>query len=226
MLGIIGGLGPKASAYFYDMITYKTDVESDQEHLNIAILSHPTIPDRTTYILDHSKENPYPYLLNDVKILEKLGADMIAIPCNTSCYFHNQLQSNTKCIVNNMVDDTIKYCSDSGLKKVAILATDGTINSKLYQQSCDKYQIEYEIPNEDIQKQVMSVIYDDVKKGVQVDKFKWDSIINSLGTENIILGCTELSYLKKDLKLDNKFIDPLEVQVEKILNFFNKPIKK
>lgn len=92
MLGIIGGLGPKASAYFYDMITDKTDVESDQEHLNIAILSHPTIPDRTEYILDHTKENPYPYLLEDVKTLESMGAKMIAIPCNTSCYFYNELQ--------------------------------------------------------------------------------------------------------------------------------------
>ena len=86
-LGIIGGLGPYASSYFYELITKKTKAQKDQEHLNIIILSHAKTPDRTAYILDNSKENPYPYLLKDCKILEKLGCKLISIPCNTSTYF-------------------------------------------------------------------------------------------------------------------------------------------
>ena len=225
ILGIIGGLGPKASAYFYDLITDATYAEKDQDHLNIIILSHPTIPDRTQYILDHTKENPYPYLLNDIKLLESLGAEMITIPCNTSCYFHDELQKNTKCIVNNMVEDTIRYCDSVGIKKVAILATNGTISSNLYQKACEKYNIEYEIPNKNIQRDVMSVIYDDIKKGNSVKLSKWDNIIASLNSKYIILGCTELSYLKKTKKLGDNFIDPLEIQVKIILKYYNKAIR-
>ena len=225
MLGIIGGLGPKASAYFYNLITDKTDALKDQDHLNIIILSHPTIPDRTEYILDNSKKNPYPYLLNDVKLLEKMGVKMIAIPCNTSCYFHGELQKNTSCIVNNMVEDTIKHCNDLGINKVAILATDGTIRSGLYQKACDKYDIEYEVPNESIQREVMSIIYDDLKQGMEVSVDKWNRIVESLDSKYVILGCTELSYLKSSLKLDEHFIDPLEVQVDIILKYFKKQKK-
>ena len=225
ILGIIGGLGPQASAYFYDMITNLTDADKDQEHINIILLSHSTIPDRTKYILDHTNDNPYPYLLKDVKLLESLGAKMIAIPCNTSCYFHDLLQSNTKVIINNMVDDTIAYLRDKEVKKVVILATDGTIQSILYQQACLKYNIEYEVPNNLIQKKVMSVIYDYVKKGIEVDKKLWNDIVNSFDYKYIILGCTELSYLKKNLKLADNFIDPLEIQTRKIIDFFGKKVK-
>ena len=100
-LGIVGGLGPLASSYLYEMITQKTNAKKDQDHLNIVLLSHPAIPDRTKYILNESKENPFPYLLNDCKILENLGVKIISIPCNTSCYFHEKLQNNNIHGTNN-----------------------------------------------------------------------------------------------------------------------------
>ena len=68
-LGIIGGVGPLASSYLYEMITKNTKATSDQEHLDIILLSHASIPDRTAYILGNSDENPYPYLLEDCKKL-------------------------------------------------------------------------------------------------------------------------------------------------------------
>lgn len=226
VLGIIGGLGPQASAYFYDMITNMTKADKDQDHINIILLSHSTIPDRTEYILDNSKENPYPYLLEDVKTLEKMGAKMIFIPCNTSCYFHEQLQANTTSIVNNMIDDTILNLKERNITKVAIMATDGTISSNLYQDSCKKYNIEYEMPSQEVQKTIMSIIYDKVKKGIKVDEKTWNKVIETFESKYIILGCTELSYLKRMLDLDNNFIDPLEVQARKIIHFFGKEINE
>ena len=226
VLGIIGGLGPKASAYFYDMITDMTVANKDQEHLNIILLSHSTIPDRTEYILDNSKDNPYPYLLEDVKTLERLGAKMIAIPCNTSCYFHKELQANTNVIVNNMVEDTILELKKHNIEQVAIMATSGTIASELYQKACIKYNIKYELPSKEVQQEIMSIIYDKVKKGEKVELENWQNVINSFKSKHIILGCTELSYLKRELCLNSDFIDPLEIQAKKVLNFFGKKINK
>lgn len=224
-LGIIGGLGPLASAYFYEMITNMTAAEKDQEHIDMIILSHASIPDRTAYILGESSESPLPYLLEDVKTLEKMGAKMIAIPCNTSCYFHEELQKNTSVVVNNMVDDTINYLKSINVKKVAVLATTGTIKSNLYQESCQKYNLECEIPSSENQARVMSIIYDNVKKGIPVDFDAWNRVITSLDAEAVILGCTELSVLKEELLLTDRFIDPLEIQAHKIIKFFNKKIK-
>lgn len=225
ILGIIGGLGPLASAYFYEMLTNMTEASKDQDHIDTIILSHASIPDRTAYILGESSDSPLPLLLEDVKVLEKMGAKMIAIPCNTSCYFHEELQKSTSVIINNMVDDTVSYLKSKNVKKVAILATTGTIRSNLYQESCKKYQLDYEIPSSENQERVMSIIYDNVKKGVPVDIDKWNRIITSLDADAVILGCTELSVLKEELLLTGRFIDPLEIQARKIIKFFNKKVK-
>ena len=116
-LGIIGGLGPLASSYLYELITKNTKADKDQEHLNIVILSHPSIPDRTAYIFNNTSENPYPYLLEDCKILCTMGVKMISIPCNTSCYFHEKLQNEIDIPINNLVKNTVKYIKECNFKK-------------------------------------------------------------------------------------------------------------
>ena len=155
------------------MITRRTKVNHDQDHIDIILLSHASIPDRTNYILDHSQENPYPYLLDDCKLLEKLGAKMISIPCNTAQYFHDQLQQEIGIPINNLITETVQYIKEKKYKKVAILATEGTIKTKLYQQELDKYQIGYVLPD---QEKVTRIIYEYVKKGKNVTQNLVDEI--------------------------------------------------
>ncbi len=218
-LGIVGGLGPMASSYLYEMITKETKVYKDQEHLNIALLSYASTPDRTNFILGESDESPYPYLLQNCKILEKLGAKMISIPCNTSCFFHEKLQSEINVPINNLVKNTCEYVSNKNYKKVAILATTGTINSNLYQNYLDRYGIEYVLPD---QNKVMEIIYDYIKCGKEVSLDLLKDVTDNLNVDAYILGCTELSILKSKLNLDDTFIDPLEIECKNILNFFGK----
>ena len=218
-LGIVGGLGPLASSYLYEMITKNTKAKKDQEHLNIILLSYCSTPDRTNYILGKSDESPYPYLLKNCKILEKLGVKRISIPCNTSCYFHEKLQEQLSIPISNIIKNTVEYIHKQGYKKVSILATKGTIESNLYQQELEKYNIEYDTPN---QEKVMEIIYDYVKSGKEVSKEKFDTITKNTNSEAYILGCTELSILKGKLNLTENFIDPLEIETENILTFFNK----
>lgn len=218
-LGIVGGLGPLASSYLYELITKNTKARKDQEHLNIVILSHPTIPDRTAYIIGDSSDNPYPYLLEDCITLQNMGVKMISIPCNTSCYFHEKLQGEIDVPINNLIKNTVKYIKDKGYKKVAILATEGTIKSHLYQNELDKNGIDYLCPKND---EVMEIIYDYIKCGKDVDYEKVYNITKDTYVDAIILGCTELSILKGKLNLGERYIDPLEIEVKNILDFFNK----
>lgn len=221
-LGIIGGLGPLASCYFYKLITEKTKATKDQDHLNIILLSDAKTPDRTSYILDHNKENPYPYLLKDCQTLEKLGCKLISIPCNTSTYFHDELQKQIKIPISNMIENTAAYIKNKQFKTAAILATTGTITSNLYQKALEKYNIKYILPN---QENVMQIIYGCVKQGKPVPNNLWEDTIKNLNCDCYILGCTELSILKTQFKLPNNFIDPLEIEAEKILEFFGKERK-
>lgn len=217
-LGIIGGLGPYASSYFYELITKKTKAQKDQDHLNIIILSHAKVPDRTAYILDNSQENPYPFLVKDCEILEKLGCKLISIPCNTSTYFHNELQKHVNIPISNMIENTAEFIKNK-YKKVAILATTGTITSKLYQNALEKRNINFILPN---QENVMKIIYDYIKQGKDIPNELWENTIQNLDCDCYILGCTELSILKSKLNLEENFIDPLEIEVNNILTFFDK----
>ena len=218
-LGIIGDLDPLASSYLYEMITKKEKATKDQDHLNIIILSHPSIPDRTKYILKESNESPLPYLIEDAKILKKLGVKMISIPCNTSCYFHEKLQKEINIPISNLVKNTVKYLKEKNIKNVAVLATKGTIKSNLYQKELKKENINYITPNEE---KVMEIIYNYIKAGKEVTNELFSECIKGINADAFILGCTELSLLKSKLNITDKFIDPLEIEVNNILNFFNK----
>ena len=79
-LGIIGGMGPMATIYFMRKIIDMTDAATDQEHIEIAVEHCPGIPDRTAYILDHTKENPLPSIIRAGNVLADAGAEKIAIP--------------------------------------------------------------------------------------------------------------------------------------------------
>lgn len=221
-LGIIGGLGPLASSYFYELITKKTKAEKDQDHLNIILLSDAKTPDRTAYILNKQNENPYPYLLKDCQILEKLGCKLISIPCNTSTYFHKELQKQINIPISNMIENTAKYIKSKNYSSAAILATTGTISSNLYQNALYKEKIGYNLPNQD---NVMKIIYEYIKKGKEVPIDLWENTIKNLNCDCYILGCTELSILKEKFNLKENFIDPLEIEAEKILEFFHKERK-
>ena len=77
-LGVIGGLGPMASAYFLELLVRMTDAATDQEHLDVTLLCRPSIPDRTAAILGKSKDSPVPMMQAAAKELEQAGAAYIA----------------------------------------------------------------------------------------------------------------------------------------------------
>ncbi|MCM3388539.1 cysteate racemase [Ureibacillus chungkukjangi] len=216
-LGIIGGVGPLATMFIGEMIVRRTSATKDQEHVHTIIDNDTSIPDRTAYILDQTKENPVPYLVKDAVKLADAGADLICIPCNTAHTFYEDLQSASPVPVLHMIRETAKRAASTGAKRVGVLATDGTLASGVYQQALIEQDIEPVVPDMVIQHQVMSVIYDYVKAGKEVSEHQWHVIEQAmlqLDCDKIILGCTELSIVNKDLKLDNRYIDSLMVLAE------------
>lgn len=216
-LGVIGGVGPLSTAYFMEVVINHTDAKTDQEHIDMIVLNHTEIPDRTAFILDNSKESPVPFMVEDAKKLEAWGASVIATPCNTAHYFYDELQSSVKIPIINMIEETAKALSNEGAKRVGIMATNGTVQTKLFQNALLKFGIEPIVPSAENQQFVMDIIYDNVKAGVPLDVEKFKSVTNELrlqGCDRVILGCTELSVLKRDYSLNDYYIDSLEVLSE------------
>ncbi|WP_434798888.1 aspartate/glutamate racemase family protein [Terrisporobacter vanillatitrophus] len=214
-VGVLGGLGPMASVYFYEMVVNMTEAKTDQEHVDMIITNRATTPDRTAFIVGNSNEDPSKILIDDAKKLEKYGVDFIVITCNTAHYFYEKIVNSVNIPLVNIVEETIKHAKVTNHKKLGILATTGNIKTNLYQNMCEKYDIEYLVLDENRQSQIMEIIYDDIKSGKPADMDKFNSIVDYLkenSCDGVILGCTELSILKNDNKLDGNFyIDSLEV---------------
>lgn len=216
-LGILGGMGPQATQIFYQRILDRTDAECDQEHLPTLILSDTEMPDRTTAILSGEGEKVYQRLLADARLLERNGCTAIAIPCNTSHYFVDKLQKELGAPIIHMVRETCKVLAKRGCKRVGILATDGTIQTQTYQKECAAQGFEGIAPDEATQKLVMSIIYDEIKKGEKGSREKFaaiDRALRAMGCDAAILGCTELSVYRVYHGLPDYYVDAMEVLVE------------
>lgn len=216
-LGIIGGMGPEATVDFYNRIVKHTLASKDQEHLDMIILNHASIIDRT-YALKNGLEQVLLDSLNeDLKVMEKLKVSHIAIPCNTCHTLYNKIQSLTTIPIINMVEETVKYIASnkSNYKKIGIMATDGTILSGMYQNWFDKYNLSLHAPQKDVQAQIMDIIYTDVKgKGI-FDNDKFKKVLTYFlqnSCDHVILGCTELSGFKEKFK--SYSIDPMDFLVK------------
>ena len=220
VLGVLGGMGPLATQLFYKMVIEKTDANCDQEHLNMIILSHATMPDRTKEILAGRSEELLELLLRDAEMLESNGAGVIAIPCNTSHVLIERLQQGVGIPIINMVEETVKHIVNTFQEKdlqIGILATDGTINMGLYQKTLEKAGITPVIPSPESQKLVMKIIYDGVKNGGEIDFsdfLKIQEEIFGKKCKAAILACTELSCFKEMYKLPPYYIDAMGILTE------------
>lgn len=213
-LGVIGGLGPMATAYFMELLTKMSDAKTDQEHMEVLIYSRPSIPDRTKYILGGSDESPLPVMISAGEKLREAGANLLAVPCVTAHYFHGALERELGLPVIDGLSETASYLGREKKDCVGILATDGTIQSGLLQNVLGNCGIQSVVPGEESQKKVTSMVYDEIKAGKQADMKKFEQVSEELfgrGAQVVLLACTELSLIKKENALPAGYLDILEV---------------
>jgi aspartate racemase len=180
----------------------------------MIIYNSPGIPDRTAYILGKSDRNPLPQIIALGKKLKEQEVTCVAIPCITAHYFHQQIQDGIGLPVIHAIRDTADTLCKAGIERVGIMATDGTISSGIFQKEIEAAGMQAVLPNEKAQAAVMSLIYDDVKAGKQADMRKFIEVrdhLKSAGAQVVVLGCTELSVIKKDYDLGEGIIDAMEV---------------
>ncbi len=229
VLGIIGGLGPMATVHLLELLVNISNVQVDQEHLNSLVYNLPSIPDRTAYIKGESNEDPRIKMIEALKSMESQGADYVGIPCITAHCFFEELSSSIEIPIINIISETIDYLKREKIKSVGIMATNGTIGIGIFQKYLEENNIKWYIPNEYYQEKVMDIIYKEIKASnyINLDKFNEVSDhLKELGSEKIILGCTELSLINKEYKLDNTYIDLLKILAAKSLLMGDIPIKE
>ncbi len=217
-VGILGGMGPKSTIDLMRKIVENTPAQKDQEHIRMLVDNRPQIPDRTRAILGQGP-SPLPMLRESAQLLEKWGAQMIAIPCNTAHHFIDEIQKIVAIPVLNM----IKLLSDhlhrnySPGQPILLLATSGSLKTNLFQKYLNDFELI--IPPEHIQNSlVMEAIYG--KQGIKAignnasSRQKMLDAIDALSERKpicSIAGCTEIGIALKGVTLKIPVIDPLDL---------------
>ncbi|PRZ03800.1 aspartate racemase [Isoptericola sp. CG 20/1183] len=216
-VGVIGGVGPLATAYFLQRVVQLTAAERDQEHVDMVVLNHATVPDRTDFVVGRSTLDPGPVLARDARRLERFGVSFLVMPCNTAHYFTQQVLDAITVPFVSIVDVTVAAARRRapGLTKVGLLATAGTVASGVYDDAFAAHGIEVVTPDADDQARVSTVIYDQVKAGRPADPDELRAVAAGLvarGAGVVVLGCTELSVAAVDHGLldEPPFLDSMD----------------
>ncbi len=217
-IGIIGGMGPLATVDLYSRIVKRTKAQRDQEHIHVIIDSNTNIPDRTKAILGGG-DDPTIELVKSAQRLEQAGADFLIMPCNTAHFFIDKIKESVNIPFINMVEETVKHTFNKYGKDtvVGLMATDGTIKSKIYEDYYNDMGIKTVIP-EKTQEKIMKFIYDIIKSGNYEEGtdlfFECANELKDMGAQAFLLGCTELSSAQYLYKIEGPYINPMEVITE------------
>lgn len=204
LVGVVGGVGPLATAYFLARVVRLTDAATDQEHVDLVVHQRASIPDRTAFLLGRSTDDPGPVMAACARDLVRLGAETVVLPCNTAEPFLPQVEAAAGVPVLGIVAATVAAAAARvpGLRRVGVLATDGTLAARTYHDELARAGLEAVVPGPEDQAAVMAVIYEQVKAGRPADVAALAAVADRLvaaGAGCVALACTELSVLHDEL---------------------------
>lgn len=223
-IGILGGMGPLATADLFRKIVENTRAASDADHIRVYIDSNSAIPDRTAAILSGGPD-PVPEMLSALRSLEKCGADCVIMPCNTAHYFLPRLREQTELPILDMLEITAERCAARFPGRTAcVLATRGTLETGLYDRALQRRGVARLLPNEAERDVLMHLIYDVVKasRPIKPEMESWHDLLSSLaerGADYFILGCTELPIVASTLAHPGPFVDPTRELAREAIRF-------
>jgi aspartate racemase len=198
-LGVIGGMGPLATAAFLQTLTIQTDARRDQDHLRVLIESDPQIPDRTSFLLGDGPD-PRPQIIAVARRLEEAGADLLVMPCNTASIFTDDIAAAVNVPLVPWISTAVDTVARCGPRVVGLLATTGTLVAGMYQQAFAALGIGTVQPRDAALHDVMDAIYGagGVKTSGGVAPANRDRLASAAqtlageGAEVLLLACTEL----------------------------------
>ncbi len=228
-IGIVGGVGPFASALLYRHLTQNTIARQDQDHHDVTLISYPArIPDRTAYLLRETTANPLPAVLSIVDTLISLGANVIGIPCNTmhapefllpiQAHVHGQGVQFV-----DMIEETVEQIQESSTPKVVCaLTTAGAAAVNVFGPYLRQAGLKQIVIDERLQSELQEAIYAEAyglksvncppsEQAEEIVRRAID-VACARGADRVILGCTELSTIESLSDLGTELIvDPLRV---------------
>ena len=193
IVGVLGGMGPEATVDFMATVIAFTPAASDQDHVHMIVDNDPTIPARQDAILRDGAD-PGPAMAAMAKRLSDAGADFLVIPCNTAHAFTSQVTAAVDIPLLSIIDVTVAACG--AFDKLGLLATEGCLRSRVYQNAFEKIDNELVLPSEDELREFTELAFR-IKRGdkgddVTAGMLQLSNALVERGAQAIIAGCTEI----------------------------------
>ncbi len=197
VLGVLGGMGPLASAEFMRRLTLLTTAERDQDHIPAVLWSDPRVPDRTAARTGGGPD-PLPWLLRGISGLEAAGCGAIAIPCNTAHGWFDAMQSATRLPILHIVDAAAEELARLGVPggPIGVMGTAGTLAMNLYQQRLQGRGYTCLVPEPAEMQALVTPAIAEVKANRVTAAYEplaeAARILHHRGARAVVLGCTEI----------------------------------
>lgn len=227
IIGILGGMGPLATADLFEKIVRLTDAACDNDHIHIIIDNNAQIPDRTAAIL-HGGPDPVPAMLASARLLERARCDAILMPCNTAHYFIGRLQSGVSVPFLNMLEETARAVRAAGIARVGLLATDGTCRTGIYEKAMAACGVATLLPEPDDQRMVMETIYQVKAQDEDLPVARLRELAEKFrarGAGGLVLGCTELPIAFEQIPTALPQYDPTTILAKSAIRFAGKRVR-
>ena len=201
ILGVLGGMGPLASAQFMLRLTLLTPASRDQDHIPAVLWSDPRVPDRTRGKLeggDDPLRDPLPWLLHGIAGLRQAGCGAIAIPCNTAHGWYDAMQDAAGVPILHIVDAAAAELrrADIGPGTIGVMGTQGTLDMRLYQDRLHGLGWDCIIPGRDEMDRLVTPAIALVKANRVAAAYpplvEAANALAGRGAAAVVLGCTEI----------------------------------
>jgi aspartate racemase len=224
-LGILGGMGPAASAEFITRLIQQTSASCDQEHIPFVLWNEPRTPDRSTSMRD-GNDYPLPYLKEGILSLKSVGCDYIVIPCNSAHYWYDEMNT-LGILILHIVDSVVDELKnlDISNQTIGVLGTQGTIEYGIYQQRLEKQGWKCIVPDQHEMDYFVQPAIHFIKAGNMVEaNLLLVKVIDSLISREakaVVLGCTELPLAVRELKQNGiPLINSIDSLVKKAISYY------
>ncbi|TKH18465.1 amino acid racemase [Bacillus wiedmannii] len=222
MIGILAGMGPKSTGPFVDTVVagcqtiYGAKHDMDFPHMMIYSCPTPFYMDRPI-----DQEAMKKAIIEGAQKLESTGVSFIAMPCNTAHLYFEELQRSISIPILNIVDETLQAIPETA-KKVALLATEATIQAGIYQDGITKRNIEY-IHHEKWQTMINQIITC-IKSGeIEAAQELWSALVLQLkdDVDTAIIACTDLNVVANE-----EFVDSAQCLAEAVVRMYAETIRR
>ena len=224
-IGVLGGMGPCASAHFYNLLLTSAQKNlgavQDDEYPQI-IINSLALKGSTEAGMENS-DLITNQLIEGIKVLEKAGCDFTVIPCNSVHNSIGVLRKKSKKPIISIIEKVSEQVIKSQVKKVLVLSSETTDKYGLYDH-LENYGIEIIKPNLILRKKVTKLILS-VMGSSSIEKNKQpviqdiELLYKNHRIDSVILGCTELPLAISSTDTKIKLFDSLEILADSAIEY-------